>query len=390
MRISPHPRSTQRIRGFTIIELLVVVSIIALLIGILLPAIGKARDQAKLTLSQANLRNMATAHAAYAAEWNDRQITFVDDTIASRGNDAGTALGAYCAPNCNEDSWHPGVTLGWGFTETGQWVYFYYFQAPGQLGNHGLLQPIVFEDANGIPFFGSFRLPNAGQFNSYISGRFYDKTFYAPKDSLAFDAATPCFSDPGEYCTRVDLGEAGEEYGDIPVWSSYVLSPAAMFNPDVMRHNDENDPTSNGWQDPWSLAAGFRSPSMSQARYPNLKTHMLEHNWLQNPKAECNPGFSPGTYLGTCEPYYFNHSWDSSPVTLFYDGHIESVGVRRASRADARMQGQTGNASWGLWSRDTPYGEDGYFIGEGFDQAETSFHILTTDGILGRDVASDG
>ncbi|MHC4081837.1 MAG: type II secretion system protein, partial [Planctomycetota bacterium] len=43
-------------KGFTIIELLVVVSIIALLVGILLPAIGKARDTARVNSSKSNLR----------------------------------------------------------------------------------------------------------------------------------------------------------------------------------------------------------------------------------------------------------------------------------------------------------------------------------------------
>ncbi|MCA9291206.1 MAG: prepilin-type N-terminal cleavage/methylation domain-containing protein, partial [Phycisphaerales bacterium] len=51
----------RRSSGFTIIELLVVISIIALLIGILLPAIGRARETAKVTQSESNLRNLGVA-----------------------------------------------------------------------------------------------------------------------------------------------------------------------------------------------------------------------------------------------------------------------------------------------------------------------------------------
>src|SRR5687768_15292607 len=62
-------------RGFTLIELLVVISIIAVLIGLLLPAIGKARDASKVTVSLSNLQNFGKAHATYSSEWNGRAWT---------------------------------------------------------------------------------------------------------------------------------------------------------------------------------------------------------------------------------------------------------------------------------------------------------------------------
>jgi prepilin-type N-terminal cleavage/methylation domain-containing protein/prepilin-type processing-associated H-X9-DG protein len=65
-----HTRHTGR--GFTLIELLVVVAIIALLISILLPALGRARQQGKEAVCRSSLHQLALATTYYADDNQNR------------------------------------------------------------------------------------------------------------------------------------------------------------------------------------------------------------------------------------------------------------------------------------------------------------------------------
>jgi prepilin-type N-terminal cleavage/methylation domain-containing protein/prepilin-type processing-associated H-X9-DG protein len=76
--------------GFTLIEVLVVVAIIALLLSILLPSLTAARNQARLVVCKANLKQLATIIATYQTEATGH--------VPVMFNDAASFLGANSAP----------------------------------------------------------------------------------------------------------------------------------------------------------------------------------------------------------------------------------------------------------------------------------------------------
>ena len=421
--------------GFTIIELLVVVSIIGLLLSLLIPAVGKARDGALTTQSTANLRNLATACAAYATDWNDRQPTFVADDLGAHigGEFTDEAEKRYiqntgsCPPsmiagygkvlgNCGKK---PPGKGGGGFggrgggggglgapspVTPGIWGMWTQCESMGMPKNWGLTAatPMCLGSdwGEGIsPGDGAFRMSNCRSFNQYVGGKFYDKVFYSPKDKISLDKAQPAFEIGDDFTLLCNI--PGHE-----VPSSYCFSVAGMYAPEAFGSKTgclsfKTNGLPNGV---------FRSPSTGQTAYPELKTRMIEHAWLQNKEG---PDFQPHFRPPTVESYYFNHCINSQPASMFFDAHIGLAGCQRSMDAHVQVMeankassrnlkedglfaystlGNIGKGPWGGWG--------GYFTGPAAKEdgaafnydtdVFTNFHIFTVDGVLGRDfIVSD-
>jgi len=79
-------RRWRRRGAFTLIELLVVIAVIAILVSILLPALGKTRQQAEFVKCKSNLRQLAIAFTSYAASNDGVYNSGAFDNRRDRGN----------------------------------------------------------------------------------------------------------------------------------------------------------------------------------------------------------------------------------------------------------------------------------------------------------------
>ena len=120
-RIYHHRRSlSSRVSpAFTLVELLVVISIIALLISILLPSLRSAREQAKLVKCMAHQRGLAQGGMAFSSDHNDR-FQLVTNAVGVEEADGGQDRFAY-GPDGELLAWPVAIAQGSGMSIQSNW-----------------------------------------------------------------------------------------------------------------------------------------------------------------------------------------------------------------------------------------------------------------------------
>ena len=271
--------------GFTLIELLVVVAIIALLIGILIPALGKARLSAQLVKSKANLRSLGQVQFLYAGDFDDSFTIPFDTNRVGGGGLGGNRWGTASKPGLPNYRWEFVGPDKW-YTE--MYAFHWYSLVGGYV--------------------------NEGDWASEVQ--------FAPSDKVLIDRFTDTvISDPRATPSTV-------------IWDgSYVLSPTVWFSPS--RYREDGRPTCVRTNGPESLA---KRNKISDTAFPSTKVMIWERfDWSKSTRTASTvfqaPGQEPQVIEFGKEPLH--PMWNNpgaEPGVLTVDGAVTNVRIADIQR----------------------------------------------------------
>lgn len=272
-------RSVQPLRGFTLVELLVVIGIIAVLISVLLPALQKARESAMNVKCSSNMRQVALALSMYI----DGNKGRIPPVLVSYG---GTSTQTVYPQGF---SWSSAIVQG------------KYIQAP---------QAMVFD---------------AG--NNWVGSERYPSVFTCPKTNFDLPTITVSPRYPSDGVNNYGQVWPGGPFGDrFAVYASYV-PPARMA--------DANAAGGNKWRRMFfttfeganatdaNLINADHQRTRSMVRRSSEVVMLIEGTWrdIQN---GANANHNNPRMGAARHGQWTNNGRDGLTNIAFFDGHVAS------------------------------------------------------------------
>ncbi len=341
--------------GFTLIELLVVIAIIAVLIGILLPALGSAQTTARLVKSQANLRSLAQIQEVYSSEYRGSMI----NPFRIKGYNSGGGFGR----------------AGWGIArkvETGTPAEFTY---DGDNNSPWYSEMYAFHWYSVIGGWIS-----TGDSASEVQFSPSDRVLIARNDAMTEDPPWPNWS--------LETG----------FWDgSYILSPTCWFSPE--RYRDDFRGSASRYDTGVAMA---KRNKMSGVTYPSQKVLIWERfDWTKKRRTASfrDPNMNGGEpiLLGTESTHPQWNNPEAEPSVATADGSVSRVSI-----ASIFQDMSNPNERIARSFRPTDMWDPKYSVLEDYKMHEDRFEIgdelsgygkypaffwATRDGIRGRDFA---